>query len=299
MDDLDYRIISRLDLNSRDSYAKIAADLNVTKKTAERRIAGLMKNGMIRSFEVLFNKSELDLSEAVCYIRLGSGVKAAGIQNELLKINGVTEVMVFGGGNALIFVILNGEKDLANILAKIGNTEGIADLDYEVVAPRSKSGKLTKEDWLLIRELNHNARKDLIEIANSISRSSKTVQRRLRRLLNEGIIRFGVQLDISKATGLLPYLIVAKIRPGVDKNKLYLNVQREVPAIWRMMADSNPLLLSLMSYAEKLGDLNRDIEKITGIEGISAVNVLFNVSDEINNDWLDEEIEVKIHNLMH
>lgn len=299
MDALDYKIISQLDVNSRDSYSKIATDLGVTKKTVERRIKILSEIGMIQSFEVLFNKSELDLSEAVCYIRLDSGRKAAIIQQLLLDIDGITEVMVFGGGNALAFLIFKEEKELGNILAKISDIGGITDLDYEIVAPLRKTGNFSKEDWLLIRKLNHNARIDIIEIANSLSRSSKTVQRRLRRLVNGGMIRFGVQLDLSKASGLLPYLIVAKIRPGADKNKLFLQVKDKVPSVWRMMSDSNPLLLTLISYAERLGDLNRDIEKITEISEISEVNVLFNILDEINNGWLDQEIELKIRNLEH
>lgn len=293
MDELDYRILTRLDENSRDSYQKIAADFSVSKKTVERRIKTLTSNGIIKSFEILFNLSELSLSEAVFYLKLENRFATTGLHDSILSIKGVYEIMVFGGGSALAFVIFKLEDELSNIIARIQSMDGIIDLDYEIIVPHGETGKLTLEDWRLIEFLNHNARAEVAEIAGNISKSTKTVQRRIRYLNETGRIRFGIQIDLSKARGLLPYLILAKIKAGVDKYNLYLRIKADVPSVWRKIMGSNPTLLTVVSYAEMLSDLNEDVEKISRIEGVSGVNVLFNVSDEVNNSWLDREIKMR------
>lgn len=290
MDSIDLQIVSELDLDSRQSFAKIARTLHLTRRTVQRRVSKMVDSGFIRSFEVLFDLSQLGLADAVCNIRVQSSSGIESVRERLTKIFGVTEVLTFIGGILVAHIAYSDRSELESILLHIGMVEGVADIDYETGPKTSPSVALTQNDWKLVRCLNHNARREIVEIANELSVSPKTVQRRLRFLEKIGAVRFGLQVDVSNAKDLFPYLLLVQLQPGVSKPKTYDRVRQLVPRIWRNMKTVNPFLLTLASHAVKLSDLERDTESLRMTQGVRGVSVLFNSSDLSNNIWLDEKV---------
>ncbi|HZY47594.1 MAG TPA: Lrp/AsnC family transcriptional regulator, partial [Candidatus Bathyarchaeia archaeon] len=201
--------------------------------------------------------------------------------------NGVTEVLTFLGGVFVVYVAYRNQAQLEEILRNVGSIEGIADLDYEV-SPKTESPiKFTVNDWNLVRCLNHQARREIVKVAREVGLSSRTVQRRLQSLVKDGAIRFGIQVDISKAQDLFPYIIFIKLQPGTSKPSILSKIKEVVPNIWRTLRSVNPLLSTLASCAERLSDLERDVESIRTTRGVQTVSVVFNTSDLTNDRWID------------
>ena len=290
MDSVDLRIVSELDLDSRQSFARIARTLGLTRRTVQRRVNRMVESGFITSFEVLFDLSQLGLADAVCNVRVGGGYGSDVVREGLVKIPGVTEVLTFIGGVLVAQLAYSDREELEDILARIGAVEGVADIDYETGPKASPSVPLTRSDWKLIRSLSHNARKEVVEVAHDLSVSPRTVQRRLRFLESKGALRFGLQVDASSAKDLFPYLLLVQLRPGTSKVKMYDRLRQLVPRIWRDMKTVNPFLLTLASHAVKLSDLERDAELLRMAPGVRGVSVIFNTSDLSDSHWLDERL---------
>lgn len=290
MDSFDLKIVSELDLDSRQSFAKIARTLRLARRTVQRRVNKMVESGFIRSFEVLFDLSQLGLADAVCNIRVQNSSGLDSVRERLLKTAGITEVLTFIGGILVAHIAYSDRSELENILLRIGTVEGVADIDYETSPKVSPSLSFNQNDWKLVHCLNHNARKEIVEIANELSVSPKTVQRRLSFLERTGTVRFGLQVDVSNAKDLFPYLLMVQLQPGVSKLKTYERVRQIVPRIWRSMKTVNPFLLTLASHAIKLSDLEKDAESLRMMPGVRGVSVLFNSSDLSNNVWLDERL---------
>ena len=290
MDSVDLQIVSELDLNSRQSFAKVARALGLTRRTVQRRVRKMVDSGFIRSFEVLFDLSQLGLADAVCNVRVRSGSGVESVRERLVRVPGVTEVLTFVGGVLVAQIAYSDREELEDILRRIGTIEGVADIDYETGPKTSPSVPLTQSDWKLVRSLNHDARKEILEIADELSVSPKTVQRRLRFLEKKGALRFGLQVDVSSAEDLFPYLLLVRLQPGISKPKMYDRVRQLVPRVWRSMKTVNPFLLTLASHAVKLSDLERDAESLRMTPGVRGVSILFNSSDLSNNDLLDEAV---------
>ncbi len=291
MDNLDLMIASELDADCRQSFQSIAKKLGMTRRTVQRRVTKLVEIGFIRSFEVLFDHSALGLGQAVCNLRVRSNFGIGPIKEELLKVAGVTEVLTFVGGVLVTYISYGNQAQLEEILRRMGEIEGVADLDYEIGPKTDLPTRLGRSDWELLRCLNHKARRELAGIAKETGMSARTVQRRLRFLTKSGAIRFGLQVDVSKATDLFPYLLLVRMQPGATKTRIYAGVKQLVPSIWRNLRSVNPFLLTLASSAERLSDLERDVESVRTTLGVQAVSVLFNTSDSINNMWLDSMIQ--------
>ncbi len=290
MDTIDLRIVSELDLDSRASFAKIAERLSLTRRTVQRRVARLIENGFIRSFEVLFDHEALGFAQAVCNLRVRSNSELNPVRERLLKARGVTEVLTFIGGVIVTYISYGNQDQLEEILLEIGLIPGVADLDYEVSPKTEPPVRLDRSDWEIVRELNHQARRETVEVAKAMGVSSRTVQRRLQFLANKGLLRFGVQVDISKAKDLFPYILMIRLQPGSSKSKILGSVKHAVPNVWRTLRSVDPFLLTLASSAERLSDLDRDVESIRTTPGGQAVSVLFNTSDSVNEGWLDSAI---------
>lgn len=106
----------------------------------------------------------------------------------------------------------------------------------------------------------------------------------------KGALRFGLQVDVSNAKDLFPYLLLVQLQPGISKPKMYDRVRQLVPRVWRDMKTVNPFLLTLASHAVRLSDLERDVESLRTMSGVRGVSVLFNTTDVSNNVWLDEAL---------
>ena len=288
MDSIDLQIVSELDLNSRQSFAKVARTLRLTRRTVQRRVGKMVESGFIRSFEVLFDLSQLGLADAVCNVRVKSSSGSESVREKLVRTPGVTEVLTFIGGVIVAQIAYSDREELEDILRRIGTVEGVVDIDYETGPKMSAGVPLTQSDWKLVRSLNHNARKEMVEIARELSVSPRTVQRRLGFLEKKGALRFGLQIDVSSAKDLFPYLLLVQLQPGISKPKTYDRVRQLVPRVWRSMKTVNPFLLTLASHAVKLSDLERDVESLRMMPGVRGVTVLFNSSDVSNSAWLDE-----------
>ncbi len=250
----------------------------------------LVDNGFIRSFEILFDREALGFAQAVCNIRVRSNSETNPVRERLLKARGVTEVLTFIGGIIVAYVSYRNQSQLEEILLEMGSIQGVADLDYEVSPKTASPVPLDRSDWEIVRELNHQARRETVDVAKAIGVSSRTVQRRLLFLARKGLVRFGVQVDVSKAKDLFPYTLMIRLQPGSSKPKILGNVKHAVPNVWRTLRSVDPFLLTLASSAERLSDLDRDVESIRTTQGVQAVSVLFNTSDSINESWLDSAI---------
>ena len=290
MDSVDLQIVSELDMNSRQSFAKIARTLGLTRRTVQRRVGKMVDSGFIRGFEVFFDLSQLGLADAVCNIRVRSGNSMESVREKLKGMQEVTEVLTFIGGVLVAQIAYSDREALEDTLRRIGTIDGVADIDYETGPKTSPSVALTRIDWRLVRSLSHNSRKETVEIAHELSVSPRTVQRRLRFLEKKRALRFGLQVDVSSADGLFPYLLLVQLQPGISKSKIYDRVRQLMPRVWRNMKTVNPFVLTLASHAVNLSDLERDSESLRMMPGVRGVSVLFNTSDLSNDVWLDEAV---------
>ncbi len=290
LDAVDLQIVAELDLNSRASFSDIAKKLRLTRRTIQRRVAKLQKTGFIRSFEILFDQTALGLAQAVCNLRVRSNHGLNTVRERILNVEGVTEVLTFIGGVLVTYVSYRNQEELEQILRKLGSIEGVADMDYEVSPKTEASGPLLRSDWEIVNSLNHQARRELVGIAREFGVTSRTIQRRLQSLVDRSLVRFGLQVDISVAKDLFPYILMIRLQPGSSKQKILSDIQQSVPHIWRTLKSVNPFLITLASSAERLSDLEHDVESIRTTSGVQAVSVLFNTSDASNNKWLDKAI---------
>ncbi|MDG6904061.1 MAG: hypothetical protein JRN72_04600 [Nitrososphaerota archaeon] len=152
------------------------------------------------------------------------------------------------------------------------------------VAVEDESGVLLREERL------ENDPELIEEFSNSLPAGASIVLESSSDSWRRKGVRFGLQVDVSNAKDLFPYLLLVQLQPGISKPKMYDRVRQLVPRVWWDVKTVNPFLLTLTSLAVRLFDLERDVESLCTMPGVRGVSVLFNTTDVSNNVWLDEAL---------
>lgn len=294
MDTVDFRIVQLLDRDSRESFAGIAGELSLTPRTVHRRVMKMVETGFIRGFDVLVEPSSLDLGEAVCDVQIKANAKKEEVRKKMLEIPNLNEIITLVGDSFVVYTYYRDSVELESILTRLSATLGVADVQYEV-NPRTgvQTSKLSRQSWLLIHSLNHRSRREVIDIAQEVGLSARTVHRNLRWLEKVSVVRFGVDVDVSKAADLFIYVLVIRLQIGVAKTKTLERIRRTVATVWRELRTVNPYTIILLLYARQTMELERDVESVRLANGVTGVRVLIITGDTRNTSVMDARIAAK------
>lgn len=294
MDAIDFRIVQLLDKNSRESFAGIAGELDLTSRTVHRRVTRMVETGFIRSFDVIVDPSSLDLGEAVCDVQIKASARKDEVRKKMLEIPNLNEIITLVGDSFVVYAYYRDSVELESVLARLNETLGVADVQYEV-SPRTgeHASKMSRQSWLLVHSLNHKSRREVVDIAREAGLSARTVQRNLRWLEKSGAVRFGVDVDVSKAADLLIYVLVIRLQIGVAKTKTFERILRTVATVWRELRTVNPHTIILLLYARQTMELEKDVETVRLTNGVIGVRVLMITGDTRNASFMDARISAR------
>jgi len=136
------------------------------------------------------------------------------------------------------------------------------------------SKKIDLIDLKILEELKSNSRISFNDISKKIDKTEATVRRRVKKLLEEGIIkRFTVEYNIDTKQKISA---TVKIIPDFKEVKRILRELSEVDEItniWRLSGDCGLLLKVDIPSIEEFNPLIED--KISQIQGIKIIETCF------------------------
>ena len=126
LDDIDKQILRILEEDARTPFSKIAKMLNLSESTIHIRIKRLKENGVIKGFYVDVDPEKIGYN-VMAFVLIKADPKK--YENILKTISGYKEVYeifdVTGEYYALLKVRVKSREELASVLDKIGNMEGV------------------------------------------------------------------------------------------------------------------------------------------------------------------------------
>jgi len=126
LDDVDRKIISILQQDSRISFSRLAKMLNLSESTIHMRIKRLREAGVIRGFCVDVDLDKVGMNVLAFVLLKADPKKYDDILRKLAEIKEVFEIYdVTGEYYALLKVRVSDKEELAKVLDKIGNMEGV------------------------------------------------------------------------------------------------------------------------------------------------------------------------------
>jgi len=305
LDKKDKEILFELDMNARMPLTQLAKKVRLSPQTVKYRVGQLEKKGVIRGYVTFFDASKF----GYLYYRLYIRYENVSIENEkriieyFQKHDNVVWCISTSGRwdlevlfTARNFIHFN--KILKEAYAKFPNklhnnltSVSIANyhqkrgylLNKKTEVQLSYGGepeivKIDNVDKKIIRLINQNARLTSAEIGGKLNLNYKTIQLRIKRLEEKGIIQaYRTWIDFQKINSLY-YKSLIKLRkfPKEEENKILSfcaqnpNVVYLITCVWPWdieleveTQEEKKFLEILRSFRELMGDLIIDYENLT------------------------------------
>jgi DNA-binding Lrp family transcriptional regulator len=186
------------------------------------------------------------------------------------------------------FIRENGEIDELNI--------GILSQSYPVENLHLTSTSLSDIDYLIINALKDNSRKTVIDIAEEIGSSSKTVKRHLDLLVEKNLIYFTINWYPDKTSEFISY-ITLKVNPEnrLDVQKIMEELRskyaQKVLFSWTFI--NLPDVLFLCIWITTMKEL-QNIESYLRTKEFKSVNVSVLIEGRNYPTWCDSFLEAKV-----
>jgi len=220
------------------------------------------------------------------------GQMAGKIDHEtLLKIEeqGSIHTTSFGSLNTVYLLAhLRGILELDDIMriaqdvCKISNPQvvifgcGSIISAFPSIIQDSRKGKLatlTESDYKIIRSLHYNARKPIATIAKDLDISSKTVRKRLTRIIEDNLIEFNT-ISTVEGLGALVFYVVVKVKSPESRASV-LKKLRDDPQFYivsTIVVSNAPDLLFVEMLTETVNEMNSTVEDIRSLEEVESVS---------------------------
>ncbi len=141
LDEIDKRIISELQEDSRISFTELAKGVNLSETAIRNRINGLLKSGVIKKFtlQLDFDKINKPIT-AIIGVKVGGEVMHAAA-SELVNINGIMEIYTVAGEfDLLLKVVCTNIKELEGVVERIRSLEFVNETNTFVALRKVKEG---------------------------------------------------------------------------------------------------------------------------------------------------------------
>lgn len=126
-------------------------------------------------------------------------------------------------------------------------------------------------DERIINILKEDSRRSYVDIAKVVGLSESAVRRRIKHLLDSGIIkRFTVELGLSNRTSAITLI---SVKPSVDTAKVSerLKALRGVEVVYEITGQYD---IAAIISAPSIGEINKCIDDVRRIDGVDDTNTV-------------------------
>ncbi|MCY3413016.1 MAG: Lrp/AsnC family transcriptional regulator [Candidatus Heimdallarchaeota archaeon] len=193
MDEVDLHIMQLLTINSRLTNRELADATSLSVSAVHKRIKSLEENQVITAY--IARPSIIALNSIPVVIFGRSKAKSMKIIKELLGSHeNIFSIAIASGNMIYISGMLRNISEL-QVISTFAQSEGLLD-DYQVGLVNEPYGspvQLSPTEFKILKSLNRDARKSLVDVAKDIGSSAKTVRRYLEEMIDEQKVSFTIE----------------------------------------------------------------------------------------------------------
>ncbi len=306
MDEIDFTICLMLVWNSRTPYRELAETFKMSVNSIHKRVKAMVKLGIIDKFvsTLSFRAFKPIPSNIVMF----GDSKAKNIKGLIEKL-GVNEniytVSQHSGNLFIIHAYLRNLSDLESIVSYIKQTAEIPELKVGLDSSPMQPGaevdmtreiNLSTTDFLIVNALKNNSRKPVVEIAEEVGVSTKTVRRRLDRLIENHLIDFSIHWYPDKCSEVIA-MIILTLKPTIDADKTEIiktlrdRYGQTILFTWGFSTLPNTIVVCV--WVSSMKEL-QDIQTSLISDDFESVSINIGIEGKIFPTWRNKYLEDKI-----
>ncbi len=296
MDKTDVILLQLLLMNSRLSYAELAEKLNLSVNAVHKRIQLLIESGIIRRFTCKLGP----VASPFVTVFISGTSQLISVQDlsDKLATHGSIFWLAVGGGQILyIGAHLRNMNDLASLVQYVKDEVGISDPAIGITNPlpltftagsKPSETTLCDLDYKIIHSLSENSRKPLLEIAEELGLATKTVRRRLNRMIKNSLIELSVELYPDKSDDDLTILDL-RTKTDATSNLLLRIAKEHYPRMLFFWSYSNiPNMATFVVWTNTMRELQIIRETLEKEPGTTSVTLNTLLVGYLFRTWRDQ-----------
>jgi len=300
MDETDLFLSKLLLFNSRTPYRALADTLGLSVNAVHKRIQSLVEARVIRGFTAKVSLIPLGAYHVFLHGR-SEAESTYSIMDGLGGHESVYWVTLAGGNYVYVGAHLREIQELPSVIDFVKSEGRLPDLNAWIVHEDfSGKGRPIEElihpiDWEILASLRHDSRKPVSKVAEEIGVSSRTVRRRLTRLVDEGVADFSIAWypDTSNDINAVIHIDVdAPSARGVVERYM-AEYQPNALFAWSFISPPDKVVAFL--WAPSMNRLRELTERISGDEDFSSTTPTILYAGGLYETWRDRLVEEHAH----
>jgi DNA-binding Lrp family transcriptional regulator len=297
LDNTDVILCQLLLANSRLSYRELAEKLDLSVTAVHNRIQSLIEIGIIRKFTAGLSA----FAQNAIHVFIFGYTKTNSVSNLKAKLErqGSIYWLAVGGGNMLyIGAYLKTISDLEPLARFVKEnaempepTVGLTGSPVPALLKNARinpNTKLCELDYKIIHSLQNDSRKATSVIADELGISTKTVRRRLTRMINNYLIQFSIEWYPDASNDIMSIFHVT-LKDDANPNAVNVILQKHYPnTIFYWSFCNIPCQYVFMVWTpttKELKDIRESIEREVEVKSV-APNMIY--TGYIFRNWRDE-----------
>jgi len=291
--------LSPLDAQFRKSFGYIAKKVGADEETVRHRIRRFHQDGLITSWRTMLNPAILGGGLYGIIFDVNPAIRKDEVIEATRLIPGMFIIVSFHG--SLITAVLRSYNDAAlrkhiEILRRLAKADRI----YVARVPFPPCRiDLSKSDWDVLRVLRGDPRKPYSTVAREVGLSSRTVKRRLERMILERAVFAFPAVNPNAARGMVMAALIVTCNP---ERKASLDPQISAklePHIWHIfhMLPSEVDGLQSTTFNLALPTVGRSREILRWVQSLPGLlDVRIGLYEEVETlfEAFDEEIGKRV-----
>ncbi|MHA1320433.1 MAG: winged helix-turn-helix transcriptional regulator [Promethearchaeota archaeon] len=306
MDQIDFTICIMLMWNSRISYRELAEPFKMSVNSIHKRVKAMVNLGILDKFVTTL--SFLAFKPIPSNIVMFGDSKAKNVEGLIEKLGGNENIYTVSQHSGNLFIIhayLRNLNELEPLVSFIKQTAEIPELKVGLEGTPMRSPpevditrevKLSTTDFLIINALKNNSRKPVVEIAEEIGISTKTVRRHLDRLIKNHLIDFSLHWYPDKCSEVTA-MIILTLKPTIDADKTEiierLRNRYGQTILFTWVFSTLPNIIVVCVWVSSMKEL-QDIQTSLNSEDFESVSINIGIGGKIFPTWRNKYLEDKI-----
>jgi DNA-binding Lrp family transcriptional regulator len=305
IDSIDLQIMKELQKNSRQPIRKIGYNLNISYNTVNNRIMKMKEQQIIDKFVTIVNHESFGYKKVyllISEVNIEQKEKKTERNNheifDILNLAGKISEWYICVGQLHSFGILvkdDVEKKINSIRKLLKASITILGIQ-EPTKTRIDLEKLSETDLKLIYYLVKNPKIQINELAENIEITTKTIKRRLDKLIKNKVISFSTIFKPESIRGYILFHILLRIRHE-NITEVFEKIRKEHENYFFAHPVLQSRIIFLNLFATNVYELDKRYIEIIHIAGDEIENswLFIDKYTEIFQVWIFEEINKKIN----
>jgi len=192
--------------------------LGVSDRVVSKRVDRLIGCGLIKGFPLLLNMDLLGLKIGALVLDVEASTSRKELAEKLSLIDGLFIVQIHLLGSVGVMFCYKDDDSLQKRADLISTVAGAHGMMLTTMPFPTSAVSLSKSDWRIISRLQRNVDTPFGEISGELQMSTKTVRRRMVRMIKGGVIFTLASVDVTAIQeAVMADLVVEYDNPDVRR----------------------------------------------------------------------------------